>query len=32
MFDKGVYFADCVTKSANYCFTAKGSNTGLCVA
>ncbi|KAG0042928.1 Poly [ADP-ribose] polymerase 2 [Gryganskiella cystojenkinii] len=29
MFDKGAYFADCVSKSANYCFTSPGSNTGL---
>ena len=29
MFGKGVYFADMVSKSANYCFTNPGSNTGL---
>lgn len=29
MFGKGVYFADMVTKSANYCFTNPTSNTGL---
>lgn len=29
MFGKGVYFADMVTKSANYCFTSKENNTGL---
>jgi len=29
MFGKGVYFADMVTKSANYCFTNRNSNTGL---
>jgi len=29
MFGKGVYFADMVTKSANYCFTNKNSNIGL---
>lgn len=29
MFGKGVYFADMVTKSANYCFTSRLSNTGL---
>ena len=29
MFGKGVYFADMVSKSANYCFTNKQSNTGL---
>ncbi|KAF9428510.1 Poly [ADP-ribose] polymerase 2 [Podila epigama] len=29
MFDKGAYFADCVSKSANYCFTNSMDNTGL---
>lgn len=29
MFDKGAYFADCVSKSANYCFTGPSNNTGL---
>ena len=29
MFGKGVYFADMVSKSANYCFTNKQNNTGL---
>ena len=29
MFGKGVYFADMVTKSANYCFATKTKNTGL---
>lgn len=29
MFGKGVYFADMVSKSANYCFTSKQNNTGL---
>ena len=29
MFGKGVYFADMVTKSANYCFTNTTNNTGL---
>ena len=29
MFGKGVYFADMVTKSANYCFTNPANNTGL---
>ncbi|KAF9571014.1 Poly [ADP-ribose] polymerase 2 [Mortierella alpina] len=29
MFDKGAYFADCVSKSANYCFTSRANNTGL---
>ncbi|CAO3563148.1 unnamed protein product [Mortierella alpina] len=29
MFDKGAYFADCVSKSANYCFTSRGNSTGL---
>ncbi|ORY32440.1 PARP-domain-containing protein [Rhizoclosmatium globosum] len=29
MFGKGVYFADMVSKSANYCFTSPSNNTGL---
>lgn len=29
MFGKGVYFADMVSKSANYCFTDKTNNTGV---
>jgi hypothetical protein len=29
MFGKGVYFADMVTKSANYCFTSRDNNIGL---
>ncbi|KAI9359592.1 poly polymerase catalytic domain-containing protein [Zopfochytrium polystomum] len=29
MFGKGVYFADMVTKSANYCCTNRSDNTGL---
>ncbi len=29
MFGKGVYFADMVSKSANYCFTNATNNTGL---
>lgn len=29
MFGKGVYFADCVSKSANYCFTNKQNNEAL---
>lgn len=29
MFGKGVYFADMVSKSANYCFTNRDNNTGL---
>lgn len=29
MFGKGVYFADMVSKSANYCFTNPTNNTGL---
>merc|ERR1719229_828085 len=29
MFGKGVYFADMVSKSANYCFTNRSKNTGL---
>ena len=28
MFGKGVYFADMVSKSANYCFTSQSNNTG----
>ena len=28
MFGKGVYFADMVSKSANYCFTSKNNATG----
>lgn len=28
MFGKGVYFADSVSKSANYCFSSAESNTG----
>ncbi|CAG8733027.1 17659_t:CDS:2, partial [Dentiscutata erythropus] len=28
MFGKGVYFADCVSKSANYCCTGYGDNIG----
>lgn len=28
-FGKGVYFADIVSKSANYCFTNRQNNTGL---
>jgi poly [ADP-ribose] polymerase len=28
MFGKGVYFADCVSKSANYCFTTAQNNIG----
>lgn len=31
MFGKGVYFADMVSKSANYCFTNKNNNTGLLI-
>ena len=31
MFGKGVYFADMVSKSANYCCTSKTSNTGLMI-
>lgn len=31
MFGKGVYFADMVSKSANYCFTNPGNNTGLMI-
>ncbi|KAK7576565.1 hypothetical protein V9T40_012851 [Parthenolecanium corni] len=29
MFGKGVYFADMVSKSANYCLTSPANNTGL---
>ena len=29
MFGKGVYFADMVSKSANYCFTNRDNNTGI---
>ena len=29
MFGKGVYFADCSSKSANYCFANKQSSTGV---
>ena len=29
MFGKGIYFADMVTKSANYCWTSRSNNTGL---
>ena len=29
MFGKGVYFADMVSKSANYCCTSKMNNIGL---
>merc|ERR1719221_13436 len=29
MFGKGVYFADMVSKSANYCFTTPQKNTGI---
>jgi len=29
MFGKGVYFADMVSKSANYCFASNSDNTGL---
>ncbi|XP_015905650.1 poly [ADP-ribose] polymerase 1 [Parasteatoda tepidariorum] len=29
MFGKGVYFADMVSKSANYCYTSQQSSTGL---
>ena len=28
MFGKGIYFADMVSKSANYCCTNKTNNTG----
>ena len=29
MFDKGVYFADCVSKSANYCCTSPDASSGV---
>lgn len=29
MFGKGLYFADCVSKSANYCYTYPGNDIGL---
>ena len=29
MYGKGVYFADCSSKSANYCHTSAGNNVGL---
>lgn len=29
MFGKGIYFADMVSKSANYCMVSHGNNTGL---
>lgn len=29
MFGKGIYFADMVSKSANYCCTNKNNNVGL---
>ncbi len=29
MFGKGIYFADSVSKSANYCFTNKQNPTGI---
>ena len=29
MFGKGIYFADMVSKSANYCNTTRSNNTGL---
>jgi len=29
MFGKGIYFADMVSKSANYCHTSKSSPVGL---
>lgn len=31
MFGKGVYFADAVSKSANYCFTSRDKSTGLMI-
>mmetsp|Transcript_52481 Transcript_52481/g.60021 ORF Transcript_52481/g.60021 Transcript_52481/m.60021 type:complete len:650 (-) Transcript_52481:186-2135(-) len=31
MFGKGVYFADMVSKSANYCCTSRDSNTGILI-
>jgi poly [ADP-ribose] polymerase len=29
MFGKGCYFADCCSKSANYCYTNSTKNTGI---
>ena len=29
MFGKGIYFADMVSKSANYCMTSKNNPVGL---
>jgi poly [ADP-ribose] polymerase len=29
MFGKGIYFADMVSKSANYCFTTPDNSMGL---
>lgn len=29
MFGKGIYFADMVSKSANYCFTNRDNNVGI---
>jgi len=29
MFGKGVYFADMVSKSANYCYTSRENSTGI---
>jgi len=29
MFGKGIYFADMVSKSANYCFTSPANSVGL---
>jgi len=29
MFGKGIYFADMVSKSANYCMASLNNNTGL---
>jgi poly [ADP-ribose] polymerase len=29
MFGKGIYFADMVSKSANYCSTSRKNSTGL---
>ena len=29
MFGKGIYFADMVSKSANYCNTSRSNNTGI---
>ena len=31
MFGKGVYFADMVSKSANYCYTSRESSTSLMI-